>query len=105
MRPNLLMSILLVAVFLMGIGGTVLARHGGWEKKDANNDGVITEQEFIDYQMKWFNKKDTNKDGNVSKEEMTAHIKEKFAKKDTNGDGKITPDEMKSSKMNPGSGK
>ena len=38
---------------------------------------------------------DADKDGAVSKEEFMQHHEEKFTKKDKNADGKLTDDEMK----------
>jgi uncharacterized low-complexity protein len=40
-------------------------------------------------------KMDADKDGAISKEEFMQHHEKKFAKKDKNSDGKLTEDEMK----------
>jgi hypothetical protein len=52
-------------------------RHGGpgkfFQMQDANNDGVVTEGEFIASAKKRFAELDTDKNGKVTKEEMDAH--------------------------------
>lgn len=37
---------------------------------DTNNDGAITEDEFVKYRMRFFESLDTNKDGSLSREEF-----------------------------------
>lgn len=50
--------------------------HGGpgkfFEKLDADKDGSVTEQEFLDAHKKKFAEMDSNKDGKVTKDELEA---------------------------------
>ncbi|MDA0781062.1 MAG: EF-hand domain-containing protein [Rickettsiales bacterium] len=80
-------------------------RDGGmfFEKKDENNDGFISKEEFMNmkkgghygkaYMMK---EVDKNKDGEISKAEFLEAKEEKFKKMDANGNGKLTEEEIKS---------
>ncbi len=47
---------------------------------------------------------DANEDGSISKEEFMQHHEKKFTEKDKNKDGQLTADEMKMMKMKKGEG-
>lgn len=65
-------------------------KHGGkyggpgkfFEKLDADKDGSVTEQEFIDGNKEKFARMDSNKDGKVTKDELDAHHAEMKKKRD-----------------------
>ncbi len=45
---------------------------GVFEQADANNDGIVTRDEFLASEGKYFDSVDTNHDGKLSKDEIQA---------------------------------
>lgn len=80
--------------------------HGMMMKADANDDGVISKDEFMTFHEEKFQSFDKDGDGNVTKEEMTSYREEKrekmrdahFDEADTDKDGKLSKDEMEAHK-------
>jgi len=69
-----------------------------FKKMDANGDGVVSKNEFNEFNARHFKEMDANKDGKVTREEMNAsaskvirngltHLEERFAAADTDHDG------------------
>jgi hypothetical protein len=52
--------------------GHVREHKGVFEQADANNDGVVTKEEFIAAETKYFDSVDTDHDGKLSKDEIKA---------------------------------
>jgi Ca2+-binding EF-hand superfamily protein len=99
-------------------GGAGKGQH--FTEMDANKDGAVSKDEFVQKHAARFDQADTNKDGKLTQEERSAahearmkqrmaeheqgepitrdQMKQKsaehFAKLDANGDGKITQDEL-----------
>lgn len=67
-----------------GKGGACSHKEGGghWKMMDANNDDVVTKQEFEAAGLEKFKKLDANNDGKITKEEkMAAHADKGDGKK------------------------
>jgi len=97
MKNTIVLSVLFIFGLTLGYSGLAQAKcmGHGFEKKDSNGDGTLSQQEFTDYKMKRFNKMDTNSDGTVTKAEVEAKAQEKFVKIDTDKNGQVTQEEMK----------
>lgn len=66
------------------------------QKIDANDDGVISHDEFVTARDKCFKAMDKNGDGMLSKDEFSAGADKAFATADSNKDGSIDCDEVTS---------
>jgi len=64
------------------------------DKRDANDDGIITPLEVIAYRKSVFKAMDANGDGKVSPDDMKAYDASRFSKMDADRDGVLTVDEM-----------
>ena len=53
-------------------GGDRPHHEGMFERADANHDGIVTKQEFLDESSKFFDKVDTNHDGKLTQDEIKA---------------------------------
>src|SRR5512145_790614 len=96
-----------IATVLMVSSGVALAqsREGGTiEQADANQDGKVTRQEYIDARAAQFARMDRNGDGVVDETDSRERADQSFLGKrataamrgriDTNSDGKISKDEF-----------
>ncbi len=63
-------------------------------KLDANEDGVLNQEELLSHNSKRFRRLDSNTDGNISKNEFNAHLITMFRKMDRDGDGLIDAKEI-----------
>ncbi len=100
------------SICVISLGGVAAADqmrkgHGDgskrFEKMDANNDGVLSADEFSSKFTARFDKADTNSDGIITKEELIDRmIRRRFERRaskiikrmDFNGDGKVSRDEI-----------
>jgi Ca2+-binding EF-hand superfamily protein len=65
-----------------------------FKRLDANNDGVITQEEVRAAFRKRFKKFDANSDGVVTLDEVERMADERFKRFDLNGDGQATKEEI-----------
>ena len=63
-------------------------------KLDANNDGVLSQEEMLRHNSQRFMRLDSDENGNISKDEFNAHLIAMFEKMDSDGDGLLNADEM-----------
>ena len=61
---------------------------------DRNDDGAVSQAEFLAARKRNFDKLDVNGDGKLSFEEYAAKSIEKFSEADANHDGKLSPAEL-----------
>lgn len=111
-------TILLIAAGVAALSGVAMAQEGGpphgpprmFERADANNDGVVTRQEFDAARDGHFAEMDANRDGQLAREEMHARHEGRrgghherrghggheghFGRADANNDGNITREEF-----------
>jgi hypothetical protein len=63
-------------------------------KLDANNDGMLSQDEILSRNAKRFAKLDKNSDGTITAEEFNIRVVTMFKRMDVNGDGLLSPEEM-----------
>ena len=63
-------------------------------RADRDDDGLITQAEYLSQRRRNFDKLDVNGDGRLSFEEYAASGIEKFRKADADGDGRLRPAEF-----------
>ena len=63
-------------------------------RADRDDDGVITQTEYLGQRRRNYDKLDVNGDGRLSFEEYAASGIEKFRKADADGDGRLRPAEF-----------
>ncbi len=84
------------ALAAMLTGGIVIAQPapGKMRGPDANQDGVVTQDEVRAQARKMFDRIDFNKDGKIDKADRDARMAERFKKMDTDGSGELSLAEM-----------
>ena len=102
-----LLAATIAAAMLAGIGGASAQMNYGpppvippnqlFKSMDANKDGTVTKQEYLDHHAKKFDAMDKNKDGKITADEMPTKNKGKpnalFDEMDVNKDGTVTKQE------------
>ncbi len=108
MKKILLSSTVIVTLAALGFsaayaqGGPRGDMRPSFEQIDANGDGALTMEEFLNQGQAKFDETDTNGDGMLDVGELTAAaarqraqmIERLMARKDTNGDGMLSFEEM-----------
>jgi hypothetical protein len=84
------------ALAAMLTGSMALAQPGPGPKRgpDANQDGIVTQDEVRAQARAMFERIDFNKDGKIDKADREARMAERFKKMDTDGSGEISLAEM-----------
>lgn len=84
------------ALAAMLSGSMALAQPTPGQKRgpDANQDGVVTQEEARAQAAKMFERIDFNKDGKIDKADRDARMAERFKKMDTDGSGELSLAEM-----------
>ena len=84
------------ALAAMLSGSMALAQPAPGQKRgpDANQDGVVTQEEARAQAAKMFERIDFIKDGKVDKADRDARMAERFKKMDTDGSGELSLDEV-----------
>ncbi|PXW79081.1 EF hand domain-containing protein [Blastomonas natatoria] len=84
------------ALAAMLTGSMALAQPAPAQKRgpDANQDGVVTQDEARAQARKMFERIDFNKDGKLDKADRDARMAERFKKLDTDGSGEVSLAEM-----------
>lgn len=84
------------ALAAMLSGSMAMAQPAPGQKRgpDANQDGVVTQQEVRAQAAKMFERIDFNKDGKLDKADRDARMAERFKKMDTDGSGELSLAEM-----------
>lgn len=84
------------ALAAMLSGSMALAQPAPGQKRgpDANQDGIVTQDEARAQARKMFERIDFNKDGKIDKADRDARMAERFKKMDTDGSGELSLAEM-----------
>lgn len=84
------------ALAAMLTGSMALAQPAPGQKRgpDANQDGVVTQEEARAQAAKMFERIDFNKDGKIDKADRDARMAERFKQMDTDGSGEVSLAEM-----------
>lgn len=84
------------ALAAMLTGSMALAQPASGQKRgpDANQDGVVTQEEARAQAAKMFERIDFNKDGKIDKADRDARMAERFKQMDTDGSGEVSLAEM-----------
>lgn len=84
------------ALAAMLSGSMAMAQPAPGQKRgpDANQDGIVTQQEVRAQAAKMFERMDVNKDGKLDKADREARLAERFKKLDTDGSGEVSLAEM-----------
>lgn len=84
------------ALAAMLTGSMAVAQPAPGQKRgpDANQDGIVTQQEVRAQAARMFERIDFNKDGKLDKADRDARMAERFKKLDTDGSGEVSLAEM-----------
>ena len=84
------------ALAAMLSGSMALAQPAPGQKRgtDANQDGIVTQEEVRAQAARMFERIDFNKDGRIDKADRDARMAERFKKMDTDGSGEVSLAEM-----------
>lgn len=107
-KRYLVLSSIAVVTLIMAVGCDDKFKHGGFEKKmfskfDANGDGMVNQEEYLNMAVSRFERADENKDDKLSKEELKESrvakrfpyiIEDYFKRNDTNNDDIISKEEL-----------
>ena len=81
---------------------------GGFQRMDANGDGKVSLDEFVQGRRAQFKRLDTNGDGKLSMDEIQASGRDRMIERlkalDTDHDGFLTPDEYRAGRPSGGVG-
>lgn len=83
-----------LAAMLTGSIAIAQPAPGKMRGPDANQDGVVTQDEVRAQARKMFDRIDFNKDGKIDKADRDARMAERFKKMDTDGSGELSLAEM-----------
>jgi Ca2+-binding EF-hand superfamily protein len=73
-------------------------RPPSFDELDANDDGVVSSEEFVAPAAERFAELDANGDGAISSDEFTATLLERFEEIDTDDDGVATQEELRAAR-------
>lgn len=101
MRRGLAMAVAVACVALLSplmVNTAEAQKSRIFKRLDANDDGVITQEEVRAAFRKRFEKFDSNSDGVVTLDEVDRMADERFKRFDLNGDGEATKEEIAEAK-------